>query len=55
MASLLSWCCGAREKEKEEFCDVITTGSYVNRVSRNPTVRSLVDYVETDRNRMARR
>jgi hypothetical protein len=26
------------KEEKEEFCDVITTGSYVNRVCRKPTL-----------------
>ena len=49
MPSLLSWCCGAREKEEmEEFCDVSTTGGYVNRVCRNPTLSGSYELIGTE-------
>jgi hypothetical protein len=49
MPSLLSWCCGASEKEeKEEFCDVSTNGDYVNRVCRNPTLSGSYELIGTE-------
>jgi hypothetical protein len=42
--------CGASEKEeKEAFCDVSTTGGYVNRVCRNPTLSGSYELIGTER------